>query len=129
MKNPSKEKLTLLVVDDEEDLLQLMQLTLRAEGYGVRVSVNGDNLLDIVSKEPPDLVLLDIKMEGVDGGTICRLLKHNNSTNKIPILLFSANDNITTISKDCGADGFIRKPFEAGELREELNKIFEAALH
>jgi DNA-binding response OmpR family regulator len=119
----SDRKPILLLVDDEVDMLQLMQVSLHAEGYKVKISPNGDDLLDMLVKEPPDLVLLDIRMDGVDGGTICHLLKHNKSTVKIPILIFSANDNIATITRECGADGCIKKPFRTEKLREELNRI------
>jgi DNA-binding response OmpR family regulator len=116
-------KPVLLVVDDEVDLLQVMQLTLSHKGYHVHISPNADNLLDILHNNPPDILLLDIHLNGLDGGTICQLLKHNVSTSGIPIFLFSANDNIKTIAAGCGADGFITKPFDPSSLTQELEKI------
>jgi DNA-binding response OmpR family regulator len=108
--NSTERKPLLLVVDDETDLLHVMKITLGRKGYLVKTSPNADNLLDMLYNEPPDVLLLDLHMSGVDGGTICQLLKHNISTSGIPIILFSANDNIEAIARSCGADGCIPKP-------------------
>jgi CheY-like chemotaxis protein len=116
-------KPVVLIVDDEKDLLTLMQYKLRSEGFQVQISKNAENVLDIITQTHPDIILLDIHMKGVDGGTICKLLKDNESTSQIPILMFSANMNIDSIAKDCGADGYITKPFDPVKAKEEFLKI------
>ncbi|HEV7779804.1 MAG TPA: response regulator [Chitinophagaceae bacterium] len=103
---------TVLVVDDDEDLLHIIGFKLRAEGFHTLISQNGENVRDIITQNKPDLILLDLHMQGIDGGDICREIKSDPLTCSIPVLLFSANDNIKTIQKECGADGFISKPLE-----------------
>jgi len=114
----------ILLVDDEEDLLLLMKFKLQSEGFKVEISQNGKNILDILHQFPPDIILLDIRMKEVDGGTICHLLKTNKSTRHIPIFMFSANDNVNIIAQQCGADGFITKPFEVQKVKDLLMNIF-----
>jgi DNA-binding response OmpR family regulator len=67
-------------------------------------------------KSNPDLIFLDIWMSGMDGKIICKELKSNPATSDIPVVLFSANRDTREISKECGADDYILKPFEVKEL-------------
>jgi CheY-like chemotaxis protein len=113
----------ILVVDDDEDVLILMKHTLQLQGYNTAISPNGENMMDIITQSPPDMILLDIHMKGIDGGTICQLIKTNKTTANIPILMFSANENIATITRQCGADGYIKKPFEAVKFKETVQHI------
>lgn len=116
-------KQTILVVDDDIDVLMLLKNKLKTEGFDVRISPNGENILDIITQNKPILILLDIHMDGVDGGTICHLLKFNESTNNIPVIMFSANDDIKTITTQCGADGYISKPFDLKTMKESFERI------
>ena len=111
------------MVDDDEDALFLMKRTLQSHGYNTTVSPNGENMMDIITQSPPDMILLDIHMKGIDGGTICQLIKTNRTTAGIPILMFSANENIATITSQCGADGYIKKPFEPSQLKKTMQQI------
>lgn len=123
METEATVKPVILVVDDDPDLLMLLQHKLKAEGYKVHISPNGANLMDIIAQDPPDLVLLDIRMEGIDGGTVCQLLKSNSGTSKMLVFLFSANDNIASIASQCGADGYITKPYQVEKFREIFKKL------
>ena len=116
-------KPTILVVDDDIDVLMLLKIKLKTEGLDVRISPNGENILDIITQNRPILILLDIHMDGVDGGTICHLLKFNESTGKIPVIMFSANDDIKSITTQCGADGYISKPFDLKTMKESFERI------
>jgi CheY-like chemotaxis protein len=113
----------ILVVDDDDDVLFLMKQTLQSHGYNTTISPNGENIMDIITQSPPDMILLDIQMKGIDGGTVCQLIKTNKSTADIPILMFSSNENIANITKQCGADGYIKKPFEEGKFNEAIQHI------
>jgi CheY-like chemotaxis protein len=63
-------KPTVLIVDDEEDLLFLVQFKLRQEGFSTLISPNAENLMDIITHKHPDIIMLDLHMEGIDGGSI-----------------------------------------------------------
>lgn len=123
MKTVSGRTPKILLVDDDQDLLIVLKQQLTKEGHHVVVSPNGVNIFDIIASDTPDLILIDIWMEGVEGPTLCRLLKSNKSTSRIPILMFSANDRIAEITGQCGADGFVRKPFKVEELRNEFARL------
>jgi len=114
---------TVLIVDDEKDMLLLMKFKLKVEGFKVQTSLNGENMIDILHTSHPDIILMDIHMEGVDGGTLCSLIKNDKSTAHIPICLFSANDNIEKIMEQCGADGYIKKPFDMQRVKTTLWNI------
>ena len=79
--------------------------------------------MDIITQSPPDMILLDIQMKGIDGGTVCQLIKTNRSTADIPILMFSSNENLASITRQCGADGYIKKPFEPGKFNEAIQHV------
>lgn len=128
MKTDLVTKPVILIVDDDPDLLILLQHRLQSEGFEVYVSPNGVSMMDIITHTPPKLILLDIHMDGLDGGTICQLIKTNPGTASLPVILFSANDNIQSIAIKCGADGYIQKPFEAGKFREALKRIPQLGL-
>lgn len=123
MSEPYPAPTSLLLVDDEQDLLDLMQIGLTAKGYKVAVSTNGDDLLDIVARTAPDAILLDLQMDGVDGSTVCHLLRHNTSTSKIPIVILSGNADIESVAHECGAHSFLQKPFSATKVDAELKRV------
>jgi CheY-like chemotaxis protein len=113
MNNVMQRKKCILLIDDDKDLLLLMSGKLRREGFDITISPNAEDLATLLAINHPDLIILDIHMEGVDGGEICQMLKSNPETSGIPVIMFSANDNIATIATECGADSFISKPFDS----------------
>jgi DNA-binding response OmpR family regulator len=123
MENINNTKRTVLIVDDDEDLLILVQHALSVEGFDPICSPNGVNIMSIVTRKHPDIVLLDIHMNGTDGVAICKELKLNPETASTPIIMFSANDNIKAISRECGANGYITKPFNSDHFRETLRRV------
>lgn len=127
MKSPAslsgKPGTTILLVDDDEDLLLVLDLKLKAEGYNTLVSVNGKDVKSISKTAQPDVVLLDITMNGVSGESICRMLKAEPDTRHIPVILFSANFDIREITESCGADDYLTKPLDFADLRQKVNKL------
>jgi DNA-binding response OmpR family regulator len=118
-----KDKVRLLLVDDDADLLFLMCYKLRREGYAVDVSHNGEEIDNIISIKHPDVILMDIHMNGISGGDICRKLKENEQTKAIPIILISSNENAGEVASLCGADGYFGKPVELSLLKEKITAV------
>ena len=119
------EKRKILLVDDEPDLLQLVSLRLQAAGYGVEVAYDGQQALDQVKLARPDLIILDLMLPKLDGYKVCRLLKFDERTKSIPILIFTARAQVedVTLATECGADAYLTKPFEAKALLEKLEEL------
>ncbi len=105
----------ILVADDDSGILDVMQIVLEDEGFDVITTISGTNVLDLCEQKP-DLIFLDVWMSGIDGNIICKQIKANYNLKHIPVILFSATRNIKQVAKDCGADGFLSKPFELVEL-------------
>jgi len=116
----------ILIVDDKKDIRLTLEITLRADGYRVSCAASGEIALDMVNKDRPDLVLLDIMMPDLDGYEICRRLKKNEKTRGIKVVFASAmrktKDKIEGL--DIGADDFITKPFNIPELLAKLRVHF-----
>ncbi len=110
----------ILLIDDDKDLLQLLELRLLREGYKVKTLWNGANMMDSFIEAKPDLVLMDINMPLVSGNALCKVIKQNASTEKIPVILLSGNENVEKISSSCGADGYILKPVEPAMLSRQI---------
>jgi len=112
-----------LAVDDDQDLLSLMRSSLKRKGFHVDISVNGEDLNQLIKEHYPDVIILDIQMDGVDGGDLCKKLKDDPATAHIPIIMLSANTNLAEVTKDCGADDFLPKPFNMDEMERHILKL------
>ena len=109
-----------MLVDDDEDWLMLMQICLKREGFDISVSVNGDDIWQKIEASHPEVILLDIQMNGANGQTFCRLIKKNPSTNHIIVLMYSSSRDIETIAETCGADGYIQKGLTPKEVKDRI---------
>ncbi|MBI3015705.1 MAG: response regulator [Candidatus Tectomicrobia bacterium] len=118
---------TILVVDDVGPNLELLEAHLISEGYRVETATNGKQALEVVEKSPPDLILLDIQMPGMDGYQVCEKLKGEDHTRLIPIVMITAlrelEDKIKAI--DAGADDFISKPFNKLEVLARVRSLLK----
>jgi DNA-binding response OmpR family regulator len=117
---------TVLIADDDVDLLQLVKMQLQRAGFNVQLSVNGNGITKMAAETHPDVILLDITMDGISGGDICKKLKSDNATSSIPIIMFSANENIEQIVHSCGANDFVKKPFSLQLMKDKIMHIVEA---
>ena len=108
-------KKKILVADDDPGIVDAMQILLEDEGYQVITTMDGETI-PVMYEQKPDLVFLDIWMSGVNGSTICQKLKADEKTKDTPVIMFSANRDTEEIAMQCGADGFLSKPFEIKEL-------------
>ncbi len=106
-------KESILIVEDEEDIRELISYNLLKEGYQVAGVATGEEALQAVEKKPPDLILLDIMLPRLDGLSVCRNLKSNPRFAAIPIIMLTAKGEETDIvtGLNLGADDYITKPF------------------
>lgn len=115
-------KKTVLIAEDDKAILEVVKLILENDGYNTVSSDNEEEIHNIIKKEPPHLILLDIWLSGYDGGEIARDLKHSDKTKHIPIIMISANNETQKITKEVGADGFLLKPFDIDDLLKIVKK-------
>ena len=128
MANPSgAEKPVILVVDDEPQILRVMRASLPARGYEVVTAPDGEQALDEVRKQAPDLIILDLAMPGMGGLEACRRLREFSS---VPIIVLSAkgaeSDKIAAL--DMGADDYVTKPFSLDELLARVRAVLRRSL-
>lgn len=106
-------KATILVIEDEEDIRELVKYNLHRENFGVLEAKTGEEGLKLVERTLPDMIFLDLMLPGKDGLEICRILKRNERTQNIPVIMMTArgeeSDIITGL--ELGADDYIVKPF------------------
>jgi len=116
----------IMVIDDEQEILRLLKRTLEPEGYDVVTANGGVSALLLMEEHTPDLVILDIKMPGLDGFQVLDLIRQRSS---IPIIMLTARGEVTTVRDALvlGADDYVRKPFHTQELlariRAKLRRV------
>ena len=114
----------LLVIDDDKDLLEVTKSLLTRKGFEVETNDNWDDALHQLESFEPQLILLDVFLNGIDGLDICKKLKSMPNTCHIPILIFSAYPSIAErVIYEYGADDFIAKPFEVNELVTKMHSV------
>jgi len=118
-------QLKVLVVDDEDNIIELIRLGLRYEGFQVEVASDGEQGIALAQRIDPDLVILDVMMPGIDGLEVCRRLRGNPTTRDVPILMLTAKDEVgdRILGLQTGADDYLTKPFDFYELLERIKAI------
>lgn len=111
-----------LIIDDDPDILEVLQLTLQMEGFETKTNPHGEELFKEVKTFKPDIILLDILLSGSDGRMLCKKLKEDISTKKIPVILISAYPNAGSTIREAGANDFIPKPFDIDDLVTKVEK-------
>jgi len=118
-------KKNILVIDDAQDLLQVLELILGRFGYNVVIKNSPEAVFDYVQKTHIDLLLLDVRLRGVNGRYICQELKSNPKTSYFPIILMSSYPSSLINLEECTADDFIEKPFNLNELISKVNSVIK----
>ncbi len=114
-----------LVVDDEEHILTVTAFRLEKQGYEVLTASDGMVALAMIQEQKPDLVLLDLRLPGMNGAEVCKRVKEDEALKHIPIILFSASESyrIAEMRSEVSADDFIVKPFSRDELLGKVQKL------
>jgi DNA-binding response OmpR family regulator len=124
-KEPSMAKGTILVIDDERDLIDLVRYNLEKEGYDVIAATDGQSGLEVATKHAPDLVVLDLMMPGMDGLQFCQRLRSDARTARMPLIMLTAKateaDRI--VGLEMGADDYITKPFSPREVVARVKAV------
>jgi two-component system, OmpR family, alkaline phosphatase synthesis response regulator PhoP len=118
-------KETILVVDDEEDILELVRYNLSREGYGVQCAASGEEAYDIIASGNIDLLVLDLMLPGMDGLELTRRLKGDSPAAELPIIMLSAKGEEADIvtGLELGADDYITKPFSPRVLVARVRSV------
>lgn len=118
-----------VVIEDEVTLAKNLADKLRAEGFMVLEAADGEAGLDTIRSEVPDLIILDIMLPGLDGLSICRMVRNDPNTNHIPIIMLTARG--TEVDKivglESGADDYVVKPFGLGEFLARVRAVMRRA--
>jgi len=116
---------SILVIEDEEDILELISVNLQRSGYRVSASMTGEDGLNSARKDVPDLIILDLMLPGIEGLDVCRLLKSEEHTQVIPIIMLTARGEEADIvaGLEVGAHDYITKPFSTRVLTARVRAI------
>ena len=112
----------IMIADDDVGIVEAVKLMLEDEGYNVETVLSGAEVKRL-GQDLPAVLVLDIWMSGEDGREICKYLKNQESTKRLPIILFSANKNIQQIAQEVGADDFLPKPFDIDDLLKKVERL------
>ena len=113
-----------LIVDDERQNRQLLEVMLEPEGFQLTTAASGEEALAMVAAAPPDLILLDIMMPGIDGYQVAGTIKGNLATRNIPVIIITGlDDNPSTHVIGAGAEGFLAKPVDRAELCTQVRNL------
>ena len=115
----------LLIADDSVDLLELMELFLGEKVFDVKCASSKKALFSTLRNYTPDLIILDVFIENVDGREICKKLKSDSKTKHVPIIIFSANPYAIANYKTFGANDFIEKPFSLEVVLAKIESVLQ----
>ena len=116
---------TILVIDDEKDLIELVSYNLQKEGFVVKCARDGESGLASAAGDPPDLVLVDLMMPGIDGLEVCRRLRLDPRTAAVPVIMLTAKsaESDRIVGLELGADDYVTKPFSPRELAARIKAV------
>lgn len=120
---------TIYIVEDEADILDLLQITLRGAGFATRGFLSAAPMLDALREKAPDLLLLDLMLPDMDGMEVCRLLRGEETTRRLPVVMLTARGDLSDRVRglEYGADDYITKPYESAELIARVKAVLRRA--
>ena len=116
---------TILVVDDEANIVELARMYLEQEGFRVRAAGDGAQALEMIARQPPALMVLDLMLPAVDGWDVCRRVRSGKAAPDLPIIMLTARDDDVDkiVGLELGADDYVTKPFNPRELVARVKAI------
>lgn len=121
---------TILIVDDEQDLVDTLEFNLQREGFQTRRALTGTTALQLATQQPvPDLVLLDLMLPDIPGTEVCRRMRADERTRGVPVLMLTAKDDEVDriVGFEIGADDYVTKPFSLRELMLRVRAVLRRA--
>ncbi|HYK90180.1 MAG TPA: response regulator [Acidobacteriota bacterium] len=120
---------TVLVIDDEKDLIELVRYNLEKEGFRVLSALDGEAGISIAAQEFPDAVIVDLMLPGIDGLDVCRRLRAAERTAFIPVIMLTAkaSESDRIVGLELGADDYVTKPFSPRELAARVKAVLRRA--
>jgi DNA-binding response OmpR family regulator len=121
---------SILSVDDERDVTELLRFHLTKAGYEVLTASSGREAIETIRCRRPDLVLLDLMLPDIDGFGVCEILRRNAATAAIPIIILSAwgTTDAHNVGMELGALDYVTKPFSPRDLVERVNRLFRSCV-
>ena len=123
-------KPTIIVVEDDPDILHLLSFNIQSSGFDVLTSMDGNEALSLIREHLPELVILDLMLPGLDGLEVCRQLKKDPETQSIPLIMLTAKSEEVDriVGLELGADDYVVKPFSPRELVLRIRAILRRAV-
>ena len=117
----------ILIVDDEPNVVVPIQFLMEQQGYRVMIAERGEDALDLIYHYKPDLVILDIRLPGIDGYEVCEIIRLDANCREVKIIFLTARGREADIAKglSLGADAYITKPFSNTELVTKVRELLE----
>src|SRR4030042_7054608 len=118
-------KRSILVIDDERDLIELVRYNLEKEGFQVKGTLDGETGLALAIQEVPDIVLVDLMLPGMDGLEVCRRIRSDHRTAGIALIMLTAKsaESDRIVGLELGADDYVTKPFSPRELTARVRAL------
>ncbi len=116
---------TVLIADDEENIVELARMYLEQEGFRVVAARDGAKALETIARQPPAVLILDLMLPGVDGWEVCRRIRSGTTAPDLPIIILTARDDDVDkiVGLELGADDYVTKPFNPRELTARVKAI------
>jgi DNA-binding response OmpR family regulator len=120
---------SIVIVEDDEDIADSIRYNLEREGFRVRIAGTGEQAINVILDRPPDIILLDLNLPGMSGLEICRRLRAETSTSRVPIVILTAraDESDKVLGLELGADDYITKPFGMRELVARIRAAMRRA--
>lgn len=115
----------ILIIEDDRDIVEMVRYNLKEEGFETIPAFDGEQGIELARKERPDLIILDLMLPVIDGFEVCRIIKNDQLTADIPIIILSAKSQETdkVVGLELGADDYVTKPFSPRELIARIRAI------